>query len=57
MADWVRTYLHRHQAENKAAILIASHNVVEVERMCGEAMIMKKGRIVDRGAPDTLIQR
>ena len=40
-----------------ATILLASHNMAEVERLCSEVMMMKEGKIVDRGSPDELIDR
>ena len=56
-ADWVRTYLERYAADTGAAILLASHNMPEVERLCGDVLMMRSGRIVDRGAPKELIAR
>lgn len=56
-ADWVRNYLLRYQQESGAAILLASHNMTEVERLCDCALIMRAGRIVDRGAPRELMLR
>ena len=55
--DWVRTYLERYRDESGAAILLASHNMGEVERLCSTVLMMRGGRIVDRGAPAALIQR
>jgi ABC-2 type transport system ATP-binding protein len=55
--DWVRSYLERYRAREGAAILLASHNMGEVERLCDEVLMMRKGRIVDRGAPADLIAR
>src|SRR6516165_562216 len=57
MGDYVRTMLEEYQRETGAAILLASHNMAEVERLCDEVLMMKTGRIVDRGAPDALIAR
>ncbi len=56
-ADWIRRYLQDYQAQTGAAILLASHNMPEVERMCGDVLIMRAGRIVDRGAPAALVAR
>jgi len=56
-ADWIRAYLARYRAEHGATILMASHNMTEVERLCNEVLIMQAGRIVDRGAPDALINK
>ncbi len=56
-ADWVRSYLLAYQADTGATILLASHNMTEVERMCSDVLVLKAGRIVDSGAPDALIAR
>lgn len=56
-ADWVRKYLETYQAQTGAAILLASHNMPEVERLCVEVLMMRDGRIVDRGAPNDLVAR
>ena len=56
-ADWVRSYLEVYRARHRAAILLASHNMGEVERLCSEVLMMRRGRIVDRGAPGDLVAR
>lgn len=56
-ADWVRGYLKDYQAETGATIMLASHNMAEVERLCDDVIMMRAGRIVDRGAPEELIER
>lgn len=56
-ADWVRTYLKDYQAETHATILLASHNMAEVERLCDDVLLMQAGRMFDRGSPRELIQR
>lgn len=56
-ADWIRRYLEEYRTENRAAILLASHNMAEVERLCDEVLMMRRGRIVDRGTPKALIAR
>ncbi|HWT31714.1 MAG TPA: ABC transporter ATP-binding protein [Propylenella sp.] len=56
-ADWVRSHLERYRNERHAAILLASHNMPEVERLCDDVLMMKAGKIVDRGAPAELIAR
>jgi ABC-2 type transport system ATP-binding protein len=56
-ADWVRSYLERYRMESGAAILLASHNMGEVERLCSMVLMMRGGRIVDRGTPAGLVQR
>ena len=55
--DWVRAYLEDYRDRTGATILLASHNMAEVERLCSEVMMMKGGRIVDRGSPGELIDR
>jgi ABC-2 type transport system ATP-binding protein len=55
--DWVRSYLEAWQTRTGATILMASHNMAEVERMCSDVLMMKTGRIVDRGSPAALIDR
>ncbi len=56
-ADWVRGYFQDYQRRTGATILLASHNMAEVERLCDNVMMMKAGEIVDEGAPADLIQR
>jgi len=55
--DWVRGYLEDYRDRTGATILLASHNMAEVERMCSQVMMLKTGRIVDRGSPGELIDR
>ncbi len=56
-ADWMRTYLEAYAARTGATILLASHNMAEVERLCDDVVMMKAGRVVDRGAPADLLSR
>ena len=56
-ADWVRSRLERYRKEQRATILLASHNMPEVERLCDDVLMMKAGKIVDQGAPAELIAR
>ena len=56
-ADWVRGYLRAYQARSGCAILLASHNMAEVERLAHDVLMMRRGRIVDRGTPADLIRR
>jgi len=56
-ADWVRTRLERYRAERGATILLASHNMAEVERLCERVIIMKKGVIEDDDSPERLLAR
>lgn len=56
-ADWVRGYLDDYRRRTGATIVLASHNMAEVERLCDDVLIMKEGRIADRGAPEELSAR
>jgi ABC-2 type transport system ATP-binding protein len=56
-ADWVRTRLERYRAERGATVLLASHNMTEVERLCERVIIMKKGLIEDDDTPAALLAR
>jgi ABC-2 type transport system ATP-binding protein len=56
-ADWVRARLERYCAEFGATILLASHNMNEVERLCERVIIMKRGRIEDDDSPARLLAR
>jgi ABC-2 type transport system ATP-binding protein len=56
-ADQLRSWLERYRAETGASILLASHNMAEVERLCCDVLMMKQGRIVDRGPPAALIAK
>ncbi len=56
-ADYVRTRLEIYQRTSGAAILLASHNMAEVERLCNDVLMLQSGRIVDRGTPADLIAR
>ena len=56
-ADWVRTYLKNFQRKRGATILLASHNMAEVERLCDHVVMMKLGKIVDRDSPAGLLRK
>ena len=56
-ADWVRTLLKDYQRQTGATILLASHNMSEVERLCDDVIMMQQGKVFERGAPDELIRR
>ncbi len=56
-ADWVRTALERYRAERGATILIASHNMAEVERLADRAIMLNQGRVEADGTPAELIRR
>ena len=55
--DLVRTWLEQYRTESGCTILLASHNMAEVERLCSHVVMLKKGRVVDRGSPDELLTR
>jgi ABC-2 type transport system ATP-binding protein len=55
--DLVRSWLERYRTESGCTILLASHNMAEVERLCSHVLMLKEGRIVDRGSPDDLLER
>ncbi len=56
-ADWVRGHLARYAEARRATVLLASHNMAEVERLCDRVIIMKRGRIEDDDAPAKLLAR
>lgn len=56
-ADWVRSHLDRYRRTRSATILLASHNMTEVERLCERVIMMKRGRIVDDDTPARLLDR
>jgi ABC-2 type transport system ATP-binding protein len=56
-ADWVRQHLISYRKANNATILLASHNMLEVERLCDRVIIMKRGRIEDDDSPDNIMLR
>ncbi|MEO0961584.1 MAG: ABC transporter ATP-binding protein [Pseudomonadota bacterium] len=56
-ADWVRSYFEAYKARTGATILLASHNMGEVERLADNVLMMTQGRIVDRGTPSDLLAR
>ena len=55
--DFVRSFLEEYQREREASILLASHNMAEVERLCTSVLMMNKGSIIDRGKPGELIKK
>jgi len=56
-ADWVRGRLDRYRRDRHATVLLASHNMTEVERLCERVIIMKRGRIEDDDTPARLLAR
>ena len=57
IGDFVRQYIETYKSKNKITILLASHNMKEVERLCDSVIMMKEGQIVDRGTCNDLISR
>ena len=56
-ADWIRQHLETYRKTNNATILLASHNMLEVERLCDRVIIMKRGQIEDDDSPDNIMLR
>jgi ABC-2 type transport system ATP-binding protein len=56
-ADWIRQHLETYRKAHGATILLASHNMLEVERLCDRVIIMKRGRIEDDDSPDRIMAR
>jgi ABC-2 type transport system ATP-binding protein len=56
-ADWIRQHLETYRKLHGATILLASHNMLEVERLCDRVIIMKRGRIEDDDSPDQIMAR
>ena len=57
IGDFVRTFLEEYKKEKKISILLASHNMNEVTRLCKSVLMMKNGEIVDKGKPEDLITK
>ena len=55
--DFVRNFLENYQKEKKTSILLASHNMAEVERLCSSVLMMNKGIVIDQGSPKELIKK
>ena len=55
--DFIRTFLENYKKEKKISVLLASHNMSEVKRLCNSVLMMKDGAIVDSGTPDQLIKK
>ncbi|MBI3274443.1 MAG: ABC transporter ATP-binding protein [Methylocystis sp.] len=56
-ADWVRSHLEDHRRNRNCTILLASHNMAEVERLCDRVMMLKEGSLVDDAPPSELLAR
>ena len=57
VGDYIRTYIENFASKKNSTILLASHNMNEVERLCSEVMMMKSGKIIDKGTCDSLINK
>jgi ABC-2 type transport system ATP-binding protein len=57
VGDFVREYLENYKKKNELTILLASHNMKEVERLCGKIIMMKQGKIVDKGTCNELMNK
>jgi len=57
VGDYIRTYIESFASKKGATILLASHNMNEVERLCNEVMMMKNGEIIDKGTCNDLIKK
>ena len=57
IGDFVRKYIEEYKSKNKISILLASHNMKEVERLCDQVIMMKEGKIVERGTCQSLIDK
>ena len=55
--DFVRGFFENYQKEKGTSILLASHNMSEVERLCSSVLMMNNGTIIDQGSPDKLIRK
>jgi len=57
IGDFIRSFLEEYKKEKKISILLASHNMNEVQRLCKSILMMKDGKIIDSGYPENLIQK
>jgi ABC-2 type transport system ATP-binding protein len=57
VGDFVREYLEKYKNKNELTMLLASHNMKEVERLCNKVIMMKQGKIVDNGTCKELIKK
>ncbi len=57
IGDFIRNYIQEYRSKNQVTILLASHNMSEVERLCDSVIMMKKGKIIDRGTCNEIIKR
>ena len=57
VGDYIRTFLENYKKERNISILLASHNMNEVKRLCRFVLMMKDGVIIDKGSPSELIEK
>ena len=57
IGDYVRSYIENYKSKNEITILLASHNMVEVERLCDKVIMMKNGRVIDEGTCKEIIKK
>ncbi len=57
IGDFIRSYIQEYKSKNKITVLLASHNMSEVERLCDSIIMMKKGKIIDTGTCKELIKK
>jgi len=57
IGDFIRSYIQEYKIKNKVTILLASHNMSEVERLCDSVIMMRKGKIIDKGTCEELIKK
>jgi len=57
IGDFIRSYIQNYKSKNKVTILLASHNMSEVERLCDSIIMMRKGKIIDHGTCHDLIKK
>ena len=57
IGDFIRSYIQEYKLKNKVTILLASHNMSEVARLCNSVIMMRQGKIIDRGTYEELIKK
>ncbi len=57
IGDFVRSYIQEYKSKNQVTMILASHNMIEVERLCDSIIMMKKGKIIDRGTCREIIKK
>ena len=57
IGDFIRSYIQEYRSKNQVTILLASHNMNEVERLCDSVIMMKKGKIIDKGTCSEIIKK